>query len=60
MSKLSKRAEREYEKTIQEVCLAAPPLGGTVTLKDGRVVPAWEVHFIRTIVELRIHNSEAA
>ncbi len=55
MSKLSKRArrdiaEREYEKTIQEVCLAAPPIGGTVTLKDGRVVPAWEVHFIRTIV----------
>jgi hypothetical protein len=53
-------AEREYEKTIQDVCLAAPPMGGTVTLKDGRTIPEWEVHFIRHIVENRIRNSEAA
>jgi hypothetical protein len=47
-------AEREYEKTIEEVCLLAPPRGGTATLKDGRVVPAWEVGFIRTIIEVRL------
>jgi hypothetical protein len=62
MSNLSSReiAEREYEKTIEEVCLAAPPIGGTVTLKDGHVVPEWEVHFIRHIVEHRLRNHFAA
>jgi hypothetical protein len=62
MSNLSSReiAESEYEKTIQDVWLAAPPLGGTVTLKDGRVVPTWEVHFIRNIIENRIRTSKAA
>jgi hypothetical protein len=62
MSKRSSReiAANEYEKTIEEVCLAAPPMGGTVTLKDGRVVPEWEVNFIRHIVEQRLRNHFAA
>jgi hypothetical protein len=55
---VSNRSDREIaerEKTIEEVCLAAPRRGGTVTLKNGRVVPAWEVEFIRNIIEVRLN-----